>query len=75
MFHYKCHLKWHFELSKIKKILAGARFPYKNKHLVGFNSIIGIFKCQKFKSMVTISFLALKKPEKFLSPVKKYIFG
>ena len=34
---------------EIKKILAAARFPYKNKHLVRFKSVICTFKCQKIQ--------------------------
>ena len=74
MFHYKCHLKWHFELSKIKKILAGARFPYKNKHLVRFNSVICTFKCQKIQIYGDNFLSGTEKARKVLSPVKKIHF-
>ena len=49
MFHHnKCRFKWHFPLSKIQKILAGARFPHKN-NIYGFTSFKWIFKGQKIQ--------------------------
>ena len=49
MFHYKCHFNRHFQLSKIKKILAGVIFPHQNKHLVGFNGFLCTFKWENIQ--------------------------
>ena len=41
--------KCDFQVSKIEKILADARLPGKNEHLVSFKDQSTIFKCLKFK--------------------------
>ena len=45
----KYRLLRRFQMSKIQKILADARFPHKNKHFEGFNDFICTFKCEKIK--------------------------
>ena len=56
-----CHFKWNFQLSKIKKILASARSPHQNKHLVGFNGFMCTFVASNVKKITIYSDFAASK--------------